>query len=83
MRNMTVEATQGGVLVEQHSCTFVRSAKKIEYFLGNVQYCKTNGTQTRFTFKKLEVSNNYKFSITACNSAGCAVKLKDHNTQNW
>ena len=83
LRNMTVKALQGGKLVEQHSCVFVDAAKGEEYFLGRVNYCGRNGSQTRFYFKKLDVSINYKFSIKACNSAGCAVKMRDHNTQNW
>ena len=83
MNNMTVSAWRGEVEVEKHSCMFVNRAGRSEYFYEDVLFCNDNGNWTKFDFNNLEVAKKYKFHIEACNHAGCAVKTKDHNTQNW
>ena len=82
--NMTVNATRAGGLVEQHNCTYEASVCENEPILGGILCCgKYSGNITRFHFEKLEVAKDYKFTIEACNTAGCVRKQKDHNTLNW
>ena len=83
--NMTVNATRAGGLVEQHNCTYQASVCESQPVLGRGILCcgMSPGNQTRFRFEKLEVAKDYKFTIEACNTAGCVRKQKDHNTLNW
>ena len=83
--NMTVNATRAGGLVEQHNCTYQASVCGSQPVLGRGILCcgMSPGNQTRFRFEKLEVAKDYKFTIEACNTAGCVRKQKDHNTLNW
>jgi hypothetical protein len=80
LRNMTVAAWQGDRLVEEHNCTYVETAGREEYFMETVFICHN---ETRFHFRKLEVSKEYSFTIEACNSAGCVHHQQLHSTQNW
>ena len=82
--NMTVNATRAGGLVEQHNCTYEASVCENQSVLGGSLCCGISpGNETRFRFEKLEVAKDYKFTIEACNTAGCVRKQKDHNTLNW
>ena len=81
LRNMTVIANRTGQIVEQHNCTYVEMANRNEYFDIDVHFCSIN--ETKFHFKKLEVGKDYKFTIEACNTAGCKTMVKEHNTLNW